>query len=706
MGKRLLAIVTGFDPKYCALDELWKELVKNGFDCLVIAPRFMHETKGGIENPIQENRDGVEVRRIYDTVKDMWLKPYFKKDEIIDLTKKFQPDIIFCHHIANQHIAFIVKSVFDVPLVMAIEVPELYSNYKNIEKRLRYNTQLVIAWSKLKGKIEVERTRPGEQYYINIPIIVPVSEKIKIYKPEEKINRGIFCGTLQWAYKRSEEFIELLPQLFEQTPMQEFLLISNPCPQIDYILNNYGDKYNIKHIERMPRFELLNEISRSYFGFSCVYIQKGKIGYDIDGFCSECKALSTPLFHPYCYDIEDGSFLVKSLKNLQRLYEDKDFYIKICEKARKNYYETTSPQNVVPKYVKVLNALLDGNIHEVWEELRYKEDSSEKDRTHSIFVKIKEKITVLLSNPPGNNLKNNFPFLMAYTTSFLRKNKINAFMVDSMLNKEDFNSYISRIRDSKFDWVIIDTHNHDINHILCITERISKYSRIALCGNTATIMAQELIKQDSINAILKGEYEKISLKLIQTQEDGIYDYDLIDDLDILPFPYRDYSSYYYYYYLDSLENENIFPQLHILGSRGCLFKCNLCEKESVINLNKYRVRKNSRILEEIKTVLEIFPRYKSLFFYDIIFNINNERILDICKKLKEINIPWFANCILSIIDINTLRVMWESGCNGLICHVNNEIEILKNNFNKEIDFKVLEEKVKEIKRIGIKVYLK
>ncbi|MBI4652605.1 hypothetical protein HY745_15290, partial [Candidatus Desantisbacteria bacterium] len=220
-----------------------------------------------------------------------------------------------------------------------------------------------------------------------------------------------------------------------------------------------------------------------------------------------------------------------------------------------------------------------------------------------------------------------FPFLMSHAASYLRENGIEAYMVDSILTRESYNSFIKRIKEIKFDWVIIETSTPSIEHDLKLCEDISKYSKVALSGPHATTFAEELIKKPYIKAILKGEYEKNSLELLRTGEEKVYDYNLTEDINTLPFPYRDYSIYNY---ADHFPVTPKGPQLQIWGSRGCPFKCVFCLWPPIMYKNKYRARKPSNILEEIKVTLKNFPKFRSIYFDDDTFNIGKDRMMEIC----------------------------------------------------------------------------
>ncbi len=48
-------------------------------------------------------------------------------------------------------------------------------------------------------------------------------------------------------------------------------------------------------------------------------------------------------------------------------------------------------------------------------------------------------------------------------------------------------------------------------------------------------------KAPFVKYILKGEYIKSCLKMAKTQKEGIYDSEIVTNLDDIPFPFRDFK---------------------------------------------------------------------------------------------------------------------------------------------------------------------
>ena len=80
-----------------------------------------------------------------------------------------------------------------------------------------------------------------------------------------------------------------------------------------------------------------------------------------------------------------------------------------------------------------------------------------------------------------------------------------------------------------------------------------------------------------IHSVLKGEYEKNVMKVLNGQE-GLIEHDLLtlDEMNKAPFPYYDKNIYDKYFDGNPIPMNKLTPQAHILTSRGCPFKCIFC----------------------------------------------------------------------------------------------------------------------------------
>lgn len=333
---------------------------------------------------------------------------------------------------------------------------------------------------------------------------------------------------------------------------------------------------------------------------------------------------------------------------------------------------------------------------------------------------------VLLSNPPwfedggerwgiragsrwpftvkcGQDSYKPFPFLMAYATSVLQQHGIEAYLVDSILSRESERSWEFRLQRIPFDYVVIETSSPSIENDLRLAEIAARYSKVVLAGPHVTVFADEVIKKPFVYAVLKGEYEKSLLKLVQTGEPGVYDYDITKDVDSLPFPFRDHSVYLYQ---DRFPVSPPGPQLQMWASRGCPYRCIFCLWPPVMyNSRLYRPRSPQNILDEIDNVLTRFPRFRSIYFDDDTFNIGDERIQELSRGLKEIGLPWQAMCRADTTSLETFRVMWESGCNAVKFGVESGSPRMIEVIQKNLDLDTVRKVVKELRSWGMFVHL-
>ena len=294
-----------------------------------------------------------------------------------------------------------------------------------------------------------------------------------------------------------------------------------------------------------------------------------------------------------------------------------------------------------------------------------------------------------------------YPFLLGYATSCLLENGINAWMVDSILSRESLASYYRRIQEIQFDYVVIETSTPSSDKDLVIAQEVARYSKVILTGPHATVFADELATKPYIHAVLKGEYEKNLLEAVRSGKPGIYDYDLVEDIDSLPYPYRDSTIYRY---CDRFPVTPAGPALQMWGSRGCPYRCIFCLWPPVMYKGKFRMKRPGAIIREIEEVLAAYPRFTSIYFDDDTFNIGKDRIWEICDGLKQIGLPWAAMCRADTVDVETFRIMKDSGCYAVKFGVESGCQELVDRCQKKLDLKTVEENIREVRKMGIFVH--
>lgn len=156
---------------------------------------------------------------------------------------------------------------------------------------------------------------------------------------------------------------------------------------------------------------------------------------------------------------------------------------------------------------------------------------------------------------------------------------------------------------------------------------------------------------------ITGEAEKTFLdavnKLAQGQDiPKIQAGEIIDDLDIIPFPDK-----------SLINRKNYTESESMIFSRGCPYGCYYCSRPSISN--KVRYRSVGNLIGEIKYGYE-FCNGK-IDFQDDTFTIDKKRVIELCDAIIEnnLNVQWRCNTRIDLVDEELLLKMKKAGC-GLI----------------------------------------
>jgi radical SAM superfamily enzyme YgiQ (UPF0313 family) len=229
----------------------------------------------------------------------------------------------------------------------------------------------------------------------------------------------------------------------------------------------------------------------------------------------------------------------------------------------------------------------------------------------------------------------------------------------------------------------------------------------------------------------------------------IYSYEFLDNIDTLDgdnfMPYRQ-PELLYEYWEGTMYTPRV--QLQMNTSRGCPFKCTYCQWPKVMNNGRYRARSSEMVIDEIKTVMADYKVYlaelknvmrdamnyignlsnelhhavqiftsmfegkfidgaayaystkkridnilnslnaggiQSILFDDDTWNIGNQRIIDLCHGLKDINVPWTMMGRTDTSNLALYDLMVESGCVGMRFGIESFNQKLLNNTKKRLN---------------------
>lgn len=290
-------------------------------------------------------------------------------------------------------------------------------------------------------------------------------------------------------------------------------------------------------------------------------------------------------------------------------------------------------------------------------------------------------ISVALINSPSPFLINDEvmpPLGIMYLSSYLKSKGIRAEIIDFATNdihESDligYDIYAVTSTTPQYPYVISPKRIKEINP-----------ESMTIIGGAHAMSFSEECKNDGFDCIVSGEGEEVLLSLSKFVENGkknnskicgIIKSKQIEDIDSIPFPDRTFKGFEKYHYeIDG----NLSTTM--ITSRGCPFDCFFCCK----TWKGVRLRSAKNVIEEAKTLRDM--GFKGLMFYDDTFTINRNRVLELCKSLKELNLVWRCFIHANTVDKELLKFMHESGCVEVGMGVESGSNKILKTVNKKID---------------------
>jgi hopanoid biosynthesis associated radical SAM protein HpnJ len=122
----------------------------------------------------------------------------------------------------------------------------------------------------------------------------------------------------------------------------------------------------------------------------------------------------------------------------------------------------------------------------------------------------------------------------------------------------------------------------------------------------------------------------------------------------------------------------LHPYVSLYTTRGCPAQCTFCLWPQTLSGHPWRKRSADDVAREMAKAKEYWPNVKEFFFDDDTFNIQKARTIELCAKLKPLNLTWSCTSRVTT-DFETLKAMKEAGCRLLIVgYESGDPQILKN----------------------------
>jgi len=192
-----------------------------------------------------------------------------------------------------------------------------------------------------------------------------------------------------------------------------------------------------------------------------------------------------------------------------------------------------------------------------------------------------------------------------------------------------------------------------------------------ICRREFDFSVVEFANGKPLNEILGISYKDAS-GVIQHNADRPQ----IEDLDAMPWATKNYKRD-----MDVTRYNVPFllhPYIALYSTRGCPAQCTFCLWPQTLSGHAWRKRSTDDVAAELKWAKENFPDVKEFFFDDDTFNIQQNRTIELCEKLKPLGLTWSCTSRVTT-SRDTLKAMKDAGCRLLIVGFESgDPQILKN----------------------------
>ncbi|MDY6917298.1 MAG: radical SAM protein [Chloroflexota bacterium] len=277
------------------------------------------------------------------------------------------------------------------------------------------------------------------------------------------------------------------------------------------------------------------------------------------------------------------------------------------------------------------------------------------------------------------------------------------------LERLSYQALIFRFTPTTFDW---DMETAKLSKALH-----PEATTVGICWTLRTLPAEVLGEAPELDIYLRHEYEVVAVGLVNALSKGAelastpgiayregdsvrvtHDAEPMPCYESLPIPAYDLLSDLNRYYINTPAGR---PFTIMYTSRGCPFGCIFC----TVARTKWKNRGAPSILRELGYLKENYG-VKTVSFFDESFTVDRQRVIELSNGMAEarLDIRWYCNTRVELVDEELLRVMYRGGCRGISFGVESGSQCILDNAHKGSTVEQAENAVRWAKRVGIKVY--
>ncbi|MFH1739969.1 MAG: radical SAM protein [bacterium] len=274
------------------------------------------------------------------------------------------------------------------------------------------------------------------------------------------------------------------------------------------------------------------------------------------------------------------------------------------------------------------------------------------------------------------------PLGLLYVASFAEKNTSHTVeILDCLADRLTYEQLGDEIRARKPDVVGIQAMTFTLIDAI-LTAKAAKQANpsvpVILGGPHVFIYPEETLSIPEVDYIIRGEGEESFTQLLEAlgqggdlsgilglgyKENGKIHLNpeppLLEDLDRLPMPARHLVPQERYYSVLAKAT----PITTMMTSRGCPMRCIFCDRPHLGK--RFRYRSADSVVEEMALCAQL--GIQEIFIYDDTFSIRKDRVLDVCRAIKDRNlrIHWDIRAHINTLNEEVLDALAESGCSRI-----------------------------------------
>jgi len=350
------------------------------------------------------------------------------------------------------------------------------------------------------------------------------------------------------------------------------------------------------------------------------------------------------------------------------------------------------------------------------------------NRRRKLTIEEEPPVDALLINPPWQTRDGNIwhgvkstspPLGLLYVAAFAESKGHNVRVIDVHAEALPLEAIDEAARELKPHWVGITAVTAQILATHEVARRIrsvSPESKIVVGGVHATAMPEEVLRDENIDYVIRGEGEIPFTELVEgvapaaigglsyRGSNPLQPYqhnemaEPLEDLDALPTPA--YHLIPFEAYKPAIGAYRRLPAVNMTMTRGCPGKCTFCNSAETA----LRTRSAEHLVNEIE-VLQARYGIREVSFYDDTFTIYKQNVARMCDLIieRKIDITWSCFARTDCVSPALLATMKSAGCHQILFGLESADPDILRTIRKPIDIELTKEAVRMVQTAGIDV---